>query len=117
MSRTFLPVIRMLERAEIARDESDTSYYFELLYLGELIIKMLTIEVLASIEEEREQYRHALEYKLVRANGIGEWADALDEALTGPPSQHLTEAGRESQQAITRNYGPGSDTWQRRAAD
>ena len=79
MSRTFLPVIRMLERAELARDESDTSYYFELLYLGELVIKFLVIEVLASIEQEREQYRHALEYRLVRANGIGEWADALDE--------------------------------------
>ena len=117
MSRTFLPVIRMLERAQVARDESDTSYYFELLYLGELIIKILVIEVLASIEEEREQYRHALEYRLVRANGIGEWADALDEALTGPPSQHLVQAGRESQQAITRNHGPDSDTWQRNAVD
>lgn len=117
MRRTFLPVIRMLERAQVARDDSDTSYYLELLYLGELIIKVLVIEVLASIEEEREQYRHALEYRLVRANGIGEWADALDEALTGPPSQHLIQAGRESQQAITRNHGPGSDTWQRQAVD
>src|SRR6266496_2502528 len=114
MSRTFLPVIRMLERAEVARHESDTSYYFELLYLGELIIKVLVIEVLACIEDEPDQYRHALEYRVVRANGIGEWADALDEALTGPPSQHLTQAGRESQQAITSGYGPGSDTWQRR---
>ncbi len=117
MDRTFLPVIRMLERAEIAREESDTSYCLELLYLGELVIKVLVVEILASIEDEREQYRHALEYKLVRANGIGEWAEALDEALTGPSSQHLTQAGRESQRAITSNQNPGSDTWQRRAVD
>jgi hypothetical protein len=117
MNRTFLPVIRMVERAEIARDESDAAYYFELLYLGELVIKMLVIEVLASIEDERDQNRHALEYKLVRANGIGEWAEALDEALTGPPSQHLIQGGRESQQAITSMHGPSSSTWQRRSVD
>jgi tetratricopeptide (TPR) repeat protein len=107
----------MMERAEVAQNESDTSYYFELLYMGELVIKILLIEILASMEDEREQYRHALEYRLVRANGIGEWAEALDEALTGPPSQHLTQAARESQQAITSNYGPGTSTWQRHAVD
>ena len=117
MNRTFLPVIRMVERAEIARDESDAAYYFELLYLGELVMKMLVIEVLGSIEDERDQNRHALEYKLVRANGIGEWAEALDEALTGPPSQHLIQGGRESQQAITSMHGPSSSTWQRRSVD
>jgi hypothetical protein len=113
----FLPTIRMFERAEIARNDSDTSYYFELLYLGELVVKILVVEVLAAIEDERDQYRHALEYRLVRANGVGEWAEVLDEGLTGPPSQHLIQAGRDSQQAITRNHSPGSDTWQRLAVD
>ena len=107
----------MLERAEIAREESDTAFCLDLLYLGELVIKVLVVEVLASMEDEREQHRHALEYKLVRANGIGEWAEALDEALTGPSSQHLTEAGRESQRAITSNQNPSADTWQRRSVD
>jgi hypothetical protein len=117
MNTTFLPALRMMERAEIAREESDTSYGLELLYLGELVIKVLVVEVLASIEDEREQYRHALEYRLVRADGIGEWAEALDEALTGPSSQHLIQEGRASQQAITSNHGPDTETWQRRAVD
>jgi len=117
MSVTFLPALRMMDRAEIARQESDTSYCLELLYLGELVVKTLVVEVLASIEDEREQYRHALEYKLVRADGIGEWAEALDEALTGPSSQHLITAGRVSQQAVTSNHGPEAETWQRRAVD
>jgi hypothetical protein len=116
MSRTFVPVLRMLERAEVARAESDTSYFFELLYLGELVIKILTIEILAGMQEERDRHRHALEYRLVRANGIGEWADVLDEALTGPASQHLIGAARESQQALTEAFGPDSESWQRRAA-
>lgn len=117
MSRTFLPVLRMLERAELARDESDTSYFFELLYLGELVLKVLVVEILAGMQDERDRHRHSLEYRLVRVNSIGEWADVLDEALTGPPSQHLTTVGRESQQAITEVFGPTADTWQRRAVN
>jgi hypothetical protein len=117
MSRTFLPVIRMLERAQVAREDSDTAYFLELLYLGEMVIKVLVIEVLAALQEERHHHRYALEYRLVRANGIGEWAEILDEALTGPPSQHLMAAGRESQRSMTANCGPGEDAWQRRAVD
>lgn len=115
MSATFLPVVRMLERAELARDESDTSYFFELLYLGELVVKILTTEILAGLQEEPEQHRQALEYRLVRADGIGEWADVLDDAITGPPSQHFVAAARESQQALAQPFGPSADTWQRRA--
>lgn len=117
MNTDFIPLNRMQSRAEIAHDESDTSYFFELLYLGEMVIKLIATEILAGMDDDREQYRYALEYKLVRAEGIGEWAEALDEALTGPSSQCLIEAGRESQQAITKLYGPGSDSWQRKAVD
>lgn len=117
MSRNFLPVTRMLERAEVAMQDSDTAYFLELLYLGEMIIKLLVVEVLAALQEDRERHRYGLEYKLVRANGIGDWAEILDEALTGPPSQHLRVEGRESQRAITTNYGPGDTAWQRSAAD
>lgn len=105
----------MLERAELARDDSDTSYFFELLYLGELAVKVITIEILAGLQDEPERHRHALEYRLVRANGIGEWAEVLDEAITGPPSQHFMPAARESQQALNQPFGPNADSWQRRA--
>jgi hypothetical protein len=117
VSTTFVPVNRMLERAQLARDESDTSYFFELLYLGELIIKVIVVEILAAMDDDPEQYRHALEYRLVHADGIGEWAEAFDEALTGPSSQYLIEAGRESQRAFTSTHGPGSESWQRHAVD
>lgn len=114
---TFLPVQRMRERASLARDDSDTAYFFELLYLGELVIKMLTLEAHAALHEERERHRYSLEHRLVRAESIGEWASALDDTLTGPASQHFVPGARDSRSALTQNFGPAEDSWQRRAVD
>ncbi len=111
----LLPVARMLDRLRLARDESDTAYFWELLFLGELVIKVLAVELLAGLQEDREHHRYAIEYKLVRADGIGEWAEALDALLTGPASQHLVAEARESQRDLTINVGISSDAWQRQA--
>lgn len=112
-----MPVARMRERARLARDDSDTAYFFDLLYLGEMTVKLLVVEQLAALQDDRERHRYALEYRLIRADGIGEWTDVLDEAVTGPASQHLVGAGRESQSALNATFGPADDTWQRRAVD
>ena len=34
MTQTLLPIARMRDRAALAREESDTAYFFELLYFG-----------------------------------------------------------------------------------
>lgn len=115
LSTTFVPAARMLERRQLAKGESDTAYFFDLLYAGEMALKMLTVELLAGMSDDREHHRYGLEYRLVRADGVGEWADVLDEALTGPASQHLTPAARESQRQLSMGFGPDSGSWQRTA--
>ena len=47
---------------------------------------------------------------LVRADGIGEWARALDEVLSGPASQHLADALSDARRVFTERLGQG--TWQ-----
>ncbi|MEU5912893.1 ATP-binding protein [Micromonospora sp. NPDC047527] len=105
----------MVERANRAKEDSDTSYFFDLLYMGECLVKLLTLELLAALQDDRQQHRYSLEYRLVRANGIGEWADVLDEALTGPASQLLVPAARDSQRALSVQVGPSETCWQRNA--
>ncbi|MER7314612.1 MULTISPECIES: NB-ARC domain-containing protein [Streptomyces] len=118
MSKTaFLPVNRMLERANLARQESDTAYFFDLLYLGEMLVKVLAVELLAALQSDRERHRYAAVSELVRAESIGRWAELLDQLASGPASQHLVPAGRDSQRAITIAFGPDSESWQRRAVD
>ncbi|THA25787.1 hypothetical protein E4198_14730 [Streptomyces sp. RKND-216] len=117
MTISFIPASRMLERSRLAQEESDTAYFFDLLYLGEMVTKVLVIEILTAIEDDRERHRYSLEYELVRADGIGRWAEVLDQAVSGPASQHLNIAGRDSQRAISETFKPGADGWQRKAVD
>lgn len=46
MPDTFLPISRMQARTELAKDESDTAFFFELMYFGEMVLKLLTVELI-----------------------------------------------------------------------
>lgn len=117
MTSDFLPIKRMWERAHRARDDSDSSYFFDLLYVGELALKTLVLELLSGLDDDRERNRYSLEYRLVRADSLGEWAEVLDDALQGPSSQHFSMAGRESQRALNSTFAATDSGWQRQAID
>ncbi|MGX7670535.1 NB-ARC domain-containing protein [Plantactinospora sp. DSM 117369] len=82
-----------------------------------MLIKFLVIELLAGVRDDRERHRYALEHRLLRADGIGEWANVLDEMLSGTASQHLTLVSRDSQRAINASCGTDDHSWQRVAVD
>ena len=55
--------------------------------------------MLAAIDEDTQRNRYGLVYKLVRANGLGDWSNVIEDALSGPPSQYLVgDAQFESEQ-------------------
>ena len=107
----------MRDRVNRAIEESDALYFQESMLLGELTVKLLVIELLSMIEDERDQHRYAIEARLVRADSLGDWAQALDDLVQGPASQHIVSAGRESQRAATATFGPSDEGWQRKAID
>ncbi len=104
-------------RADRAAEDSDLALFMEVLYWGELLVKVVGAEVLAGIQDDRDRNRYALEYRLLRADGIGEWVSVLDEALKGPASQHLCSEVRTTQRAVTQQFPQGSSEWQRTALD
>ena len=113
----FEPLALMHARAARSRDDSDSTYFFDLMYLAEFTAKLLVLELLACIRDDRERLGYSLEYKLVRADGIGEWADVFDSLLAGPESQLLVIGARDSLTALGASQPCGADTWQRDAID
>ena len=104
---------RMWERVEIARQDSDTAQFLHLLYSGEMLTKLVAASLVAAIADDRERHRYRLLHRLVRADGLGEWVQALDQILIGPASQHLNPDARDAQQQLTQKLGPGQ--WQNEA--
>lgn len=105
----FLPLDRMWERVRVERDESDVALFNALLYLGELVVKFVVVGLVAAMEDTSgDKYRQC--YRLVRANGLGDWTQVLDDVLTGPASQRLVAEAQTERQELTQRHGSG--VWQ-----
>lgn len=109
----FAPIKLMLDRVSRYGADSDTTMFNELLYTGELALKLTAAAFIASVEDDREHHRYRLMHGLVRADGIGEWARALDDVLTGPASQELATGLSNVRREFTERVGRGS--WQHTA--
>src|SRR5260370_31896324 len=110
---TFAPLTLMFARVDRYGADSDTALFTELLYVGEFILKITTAAFIAAIEDDRENHRYRLLHDLIRADGLGQWARAVDEALTGPTSQQLAVSFTETRRTFTERLGKGN--WQQQA--
>jgi tetratricopeptide (TPR) repeat protein len=108
-----LAIQQVLDRVEIAKGESDFEYFFSLLLAGEALFKLITLGMVAALGDDSERNRYRLEHKLVRADGLGDWGRALEDAITGPASQYLVADARGEQAEITKHCT--SADWQHKA--
>jgi hypothetical protein len=97
----MIPIDKMWERVEIARQDSDTSLFLTLLYFGEMVVKIVGAGLVAAIDDDRERHRYRQAHRLVRADGIGDWASTIDDVLSGPAAQYLNEQSRDEQRELT----------------
>ena len=77
LSFDFIPLEQMLRRAKASKDESDTAYFYDLMTIGEMVTKFATLFLVANIEDDVDRTRYRYEYRLVRADGIGVYADII----------------------------------------
>lgn len=105
-----LPIERMKKRYLGAQDESDQERFNELMHYGEFVCKLIVLGMVGAINTSTDGHRYSLEHALVRADGIGEWARQLQNALTGQASQYLQESAYTEQNELTTKCD--SNTWQ-----
>ncbi|MDO1451602.1 NB-ARC domain-containing protein [Rhodocytophaga aerolata] len=106
----ILPINRMWERVETAKDDSDMALFMNLMYMGEQLVKILAAGLIACVIEDKQRHKYGQIYRLVRADGIGEWSVVIDEILTGPTSQYLIPEAHQAQLELTQRLSAGS--WQ-----
>lgn len=105
-----LAITQVMNRAELAKSDSDFTHFFNLLLAGEALAKLVILGMVASIADDKDRNRYRLEHQLVRADGMGDWGRVLEDALVGPASQFLLVDARREQNELTK---PGkADDWQ-----
>jgi len=106
----LVPLAKMWDRVEIARQDSDTALFLHLMYAGEMVLKLVCAAMVATISEDTDRHAYRLAHRLVRADGIGEWASALDELLVGPAAQSVSFEAQVEHRELTKKCNPGE--WQ-----
>jgi hypothetical protein len=111
----LIPISRMYGRYELEKQDSDVTAFYGLMFFGEFLTKIVTACVLAGVADDRDRNRYGIQRDLVRADGIGEWANALDRALTGPSAQFLIDEFKDFQRELMQKNEDGD--WQKEALD
>jgi hypothetical protein len=101
---------KVLERATLAKTDSDFTFFFSLLLAAETLTKTIVLGIIASIADDKSRNRYRLEHQLVRSDGIGDWGKVIEDALIGPASQFLLAEAREEHAELTRLCKEGD--WQ-----
>ena len=97
---------RIDSRVARDREEGDYAYFHALILKLEYLTKIVVSGVIACVGDDADRHRYSLEHKLVRANSIGEWAEALNTALVGTPAQFLISDARGLAKDLTERVGP-----------
>ncbi|EGA64177.1 NB-ARC domain-containing protein [Vibrio brasiliensis] len=109
-------LVKLLEqKLELAKDDSDFTFFFNLLVLGEALIKLHVLVCATNVVHSSDRHQYRILYNLVRANGIGEWSKALDDLLVGTASQYIATEFRSYQSEITKKYR--DQEWQKTAVE
>ena len=61
---------QVLKRAEVAKSDSDFTYFFSLLLAAEALAKTIVLGIVAAIGDDKDRHRYRLEHQLVRAEGL-----------------------------------------------
>ena len=104
---------RINDRVLQDREEGDIAYFHALTLKLEYITKLTTAAVVGCLGDDSERHRYNLEYRLTRANSIGDWVTILTLALTGPAAQFFDPGAT----AVTRDLTErvGRDDWRHTA--
>ena len=112
----FLPIEQMIKRVLESKEESDSSYFYDLVALGEMLTKFTTLFLVANIEDDVDRTRYRFLYQLVRADGIGEYAQVINNIATGSPADYLPNTVCNTE-IVELNSKVGDVSWQKSALD
>lgn len=106
----MLPIQKINERLENSIRDSDTLYFLDLMLAGEQLLKIVTAGLVACVTDDNKRHRYSQEYRLLRADGIGEWSSVIDEMLTGISSQFFNPVVNHLQRELIERLG--FESWQ-----
>jgi hypothetical protein len=86
---SFVPLQKIWDRFGVSLQESDATAFFDLMCLGEFALKITVLGMTAALQQDKDRHQYGFLHRLVRADGIGEWDQVLQQMLTGSAAHLL----------------------------
>jgi len=106
---------KLRDRITLDREEGNIAYFHALSLELEYVAKLVTAGITACVGDDSDRQRYSLEYRLVRADSIGDWTETLNNALTGPSAQYFLPAATQITRDLTERVGDGD--WRHKAVN
>lgn len=87
----FKPFDKMWVQIETQKDISDAAYFNALMYMARMLMKVTVAALVAAVHDGRDRHQYRLKYRLIRAEGYGEWRSVIEEILSGVTAQNHYE--------------------------
>ena len=111
---SFKPVESMLVRVNTSKEDSDVAYFYDLILYGELVTKVVALYMVSNVCDDIDRNRYRYEYKIVRTDGIGDFAMTINDVIIGNASNSLCKTVFDKELMELRNKAI-EGTWQRMA--
>lgn len=98
---------KIRDRTAFDRQEGDIAFFYALMVEIEYLTKLVVAGVVSCLGDDADRNRYSLEYKLVRADSIGDWVSTLQAALTGPSAQFFSPNTTHVSRDLTERVGEG----------
>lgn len=100
-------------RLELDKQEGNIAYFHALTLKLEYVTKLVAMGIVSCLGEDSDRNRYGLEYRLARADSLGEWVAILNSALTGPSAQFFLQNATHITRDLTERVS--SDDWRFKA--
>ena len=94
-------------RLDSTRSEHPDNLTNEVLTVGEALLKLTVLGLLAAVQSDPERSGYALEYRLTKAGGLGTWSNLPNDLTNGPAAQHLVADITEDILLLDEKHGAG----------
>jgi len=83
---------KLIARADLHRGHEPTAHFNDVMYLGEGLLKLITLALVSAVEEDRDHHQYRLLYNLVRTQSLQTWISTLEQTTTGAPATKLNQS-------------------------
>lgn len=103
------PIVRGWGRVDIELSDSEAAAFHSLLYLGELLVKLVAASFVGAVQPDIERKAEAAGARLVRAAGVGDHVSVINDVLVGPTFELLHPAFKAFQSQFVAKNPAGSE--------